>query len=142
MVISEGSPENNYCKHSKEKVFEVLKSSIGKFYFSNTDAFCLKKQIHTFILYTFYFYATWFWNNLSFEFHLITLQAQCVMVPSPVSWQRNAFSTAVHIPACLGRFSQVLWLLQFSDCVPEKQIKSSCFLLLFASFFQEHLILI
>lgn len=51
-----------------------------------------------------------------------------------LSWQRNAFSITVQAPACLGRFSQVLWLLQFNAHVPEKWIKSSCFLVSFASF--------
>ena len=93
-----------------------------------------KDRHHIHLLSTLYCYAIRFWNNPSFEFHLITLQPQCIMVPSPLRWHRNAFSITVHIPACLDRFSQVLQLLQFNASLPEKWIKSSCFLISFASF--------
>lgn len=114
-------------------IFEISKSEWVNFVFPKQMLSAYKDRIYIHLFFTFYCYAIRFWNNLSFEFHLIALQTQCVIVPSPLSWHKNAFSITVHIPAFLGRFSQVLQLLQFNEHVPEKQIKSSCFFL-FVSF--------
>lgn len=120
---------------------EALQRSLNQYrhiLFFQSRCFLLKRTgTHIHLFCTFYCFALRVWNNLSsFEFHLITLQPQCIIVPSPLNKHTSAFSITGHTPACLGRFFQVLNLLQFNEHVPEKRMKSSCLLVSFASFFK------
>lgn len=90
----------------------------------------------------FYCYARKFYNNLSILNFTWSHSSQCVIVPSPLSWCKNAFSIMFPaLPTCLPR--QIFpgasaFAVQWTWPWVENKIQlSSCF---FSIFSQKHLI--